>query len=307
MRPALQAAVLTLALAASGGCNRHVVKHPPSPQEQARHAYFKGMEDLVAGNYLPAIQIFNQVARSPRYVRYAALARLRIGDAFFLQDRFEEAIEAYRVFVAQYGSDANVPYARFRIAAAYHARMPGSWFATPPASEMDQTMTTQAQRELEGFLRTFPTSRYAPEARRMLIDARKMLLEHELYVARYYEKRQKWRATAWRLDGALRTYPELAGTPDIVWRMARAYQRADEDADAARAYAMYLERFPKGPKRRGAKQALDELRRDLENPPPAAPESGADTSAPHAAPAPAEDDDGDSPPPERPDADIDDP
>jgi outer membrane protein assembly factor BamD len=270
-------ALLTFALLSAGaatlagGCAGHAVKHPPSPQEQARHTYFKGMEDLVRGNYLQAVQLFNEVARSPRYVRYAALARLRIGDAFYLQDRFEEAIENYRIFVAQYGSDPNVPYARFRTAAAYHARMPTAWFATPPAWEMEQTMTLQAQRELQGFLGTFPTSRYAPRAREMLKDAEQMLLDRELYVARYYEKRQNWRATAWRLDGAVTTYPALATTPDVVWRMARAYTRAEEPGDAAKAYAMYLERFPDGPKRDAAKEALDGLRRDLENPPPAAP------------------------------------
>jgi outer membrane protein assembly factor BamD len=137
---------------------------------------------------------------------------------------------------------------------------------------MEQTMTLQAQRELQGFLGTFPTSRYAPRAREMLKDAEQMLLDRELYVARYYEKRQNWRATAWRLDGAVTTYPALATTPDVVWRMARAYTRAEEPGDAAKAYAMYLERFPDGPKRRdAAKEALDGLRRDLENPPPAAP------------------------------------
>ncbi len=273
MISAARKALIVSAVFGLGACAGHAVKNPPSPQEQARHTYFKGMEDLVQGNYLQAVQLFNEVARSPRYVRYAALARLRIGDAFFLQDRFEEAIDSYRIFVAQYGSDPNVPYARFRTAAAYHARMPTDWFATPPAWEMEQTMTVQAQRELQGFLATFPTSRFAPDARKMLKDAEQMLLERELYVARYYERRQNWRATAWRLDGAVKSYPALATTPDTVWRMARAYARAEEPADAARAYALYLERFPNAPKRRAAKEALDGLRHDLENPPPAAPKA----------------------------------
>ncbi|MGM0574608.1 MAG: outer membrane protein assembly factor BamD [Myxococcota bacterium] len=236
----------------------------PAVQEAARKSYVEGMEELVAGNFTRAIQLFNRVARSPRYVRYAALARLRIGDALFLQERHEEAIEAYRTFVAQHASDPNLPYARFRIAASYHARVPSDWFAAPPAWEKDQSMTIQAERELRGFVRTFPTSRWAPRARKMLEDARRMLLNRELYVARYYAEREEWRGAAWRWERALKEYPEMATTPDRIWRMARAYAKAGEVADAARAYAAYLEEFPEGSRSGDARKALESIRAELE-------------------------------------------
>ena len=255
--------------AATGSSTRKV-----NPGESARAVYYEGMEELVDGNFLQAMELFNAVARSPRYVRHAALARLRLGDALFYQERFEEAIEIYRSFIAQYGSDANLPYARFRIAEAYFERIPSEWFLTPPAYEKDQSLTRQSVRELQGFLQTFPTSRFAGLARGMLGEARAMLLEHELYVAEYYEDDERWRAVAWRLQAAIDRYPEAAITPDNVWRMAEAYDeaareadrtedpvRADADrADAARAYALYLERFPRGEMRATARQRLDHIR-----------------------------------------------
>jgi outer membrane protein assembly factor BamD len=235
-----------------------------NPEGSARRAYFKGMKELVAGNHNKATEIFSKLSRGPRYLRYGALARLRIGDAFFVQKRWDEAIEAYRAFVAQYATDPNLPYARYRIAAAYHRRLPDDWFLTPNAHEMEQTMTNQAVRELQGFMATFATSRYAPQVREMLGDARSLLLSHEFYVADYYEARENWRGVAWRLESAVKNYPDLALTPELLFRMANAYEMAGDIADAARCYGTYLEQFPEGTKRQQCQQSLDSIRNSVD-------------------------------------------
>lgn len=238
--------------------------------ETARRSYLEGMEELVDSNNHQALAIFTKVARSPRYVRHAALAKIRVGDALFFDRRFEEAARAYRSFVAQHGSDPNVPYARFQVAASNYHRIPdGIWFE-PPDHERDQTPTRSAVRELLSFLRAFPTSRFAPEARKMLVEATDMLLAHEIYVADFYESRDKPRAVAWRLDYTIKKYPEVAKTPDLVWRMATAYAKADDQADAARSYATYIESFPQGPRVAEAKRRLEVIRQAV-NPPTADP------------------------------------
>lgn len=225
-------------------------------EETARRSYYEAMEELVAGNYVHATQLFQKVSRSPSYIRHAALARLRMGDALFLQQHFEEAIEAYRGFVSQYGSNPNLPYARYRIAICYFRRIPGQWIIVPPRHEKDQSMTRQAVRELEGFVRTFPTSSFAEDAKAKLAEARRILLTHELYVADYYAKQERWLAVAWRLDAAIRDYPELTGEPDLFWRRAEAYQGAGEAEEAARAFRSYLEVFPDGDMASNARAAL---------------------------------------------------
>ena len=214
------------------------------PEASARQDYLEAMEELVAGNYIQATMLFNKVTRAPRYVRYGALARVRIGDALYRQQRYEEAIQAYRAFVSQFGSDPNVPYARFRIATCFAHRIPFEWFASPPAYEMDLTMTRQALSEFRSFVKTFPTSRYSDQAREKIRELRDSLLAHEYYVADYYAKNQKWRAVAWRLQGAIDRYPDLAKTENVVFRLGAAYQRAGDLEDAERTYGLYVTSFP---------------------------------------------------------------
>ncbi len=233
------------------------------PAATARLAYFAGMEELASGNYNQAMKYFAEVARSPRYVRHAALAKIRIGDAYFFDGRYEEAAQAYRSFVAQHGGDPNVPYARFRAAACYHARIPSGLFFEPPDHERDQSATKAALRELTAFLESFPTSSFAAQARQMRQDARQMLLAYQVYVADYYESRDKPRAVAWRLEHAIESYPTLAKTPELVWRMAESYRKAEAQADEARSYATYIESFPTGSQVAEAKRRLDTIRQSV--------------------------------------------
>ncbi len=253
--------LVALSAAAVGGC---ATAGPPvsAVHGAARRTYYEGMTELVAGNYIRARKLLSRVARNPRAGRYAPLARLRTADALFLQQRYQEAIEVYRSFVAQYQADPNLPYARYRIAAAYFERMPTSWFLAPPAYELDQTMTAEAERELKGFLQAFPVSVYAHEARGLLHKVWETLAAREIYVADFYAARGAHRAEAWRLQAAVDRYPAVALREPLVWRMVQAYGAAGETADEARACALYLERFPTGPHVAGAKARLAAIRAD---------------------------------------------
>ncbi|MCA9517071.1 MAG: outer membrane protein assembly factor BamD [Myxococcales bacterium] len=254
--------VAALLVTACGSTNASLP--PEAVQDSARRLYFQAMQELEDGNFIAATTLFQEVASSPRYVRYAALARLRIGDAYFLQDRFPEAAEVYRGFISQYKSDPNLPYARFRVAQSYFERMPSDWFASPPAYELDQSLTEQAEAELTGFVTTFPTSRFAPEARKMLAETRKMLFDHELYAANFYASEESWRAVAWRLDRAIETYPELGLEDDLVYRMADAYAKSGDEASAARGYGLYLKSFPEGKHHDDVKTRLEEIRKRVD-------------------------------------------
>ncbi|MCC6624095.1 MAG: outer membrane protein assembly factor BamD [Deltaproteobacteria bacterium] len=254
----------------SSGCGSSAPELGPEVQDPARRAYYDGMRSLLNRDYLEASQTFQVVAASPRTSKYAALAKLRLGDALFYQDRYAEATEVFRGFTNQYKSDPNLPYARFKVAQCYYERLPGEWFASPPAHEMDQTLTQQAEAELKGFLGQFPTSRYAPRARSMLESTRSMLLSHELYVVDFYADREQWQAVAWRLGEAMALYPELV-SESRAWQLAIAWGKVGQQGETAKALAAYLDKHPGGAHEAEARSRLEALQKALEVRKPVAP------------------------------------
>ncbi len=236
-----------------------------SIKDNARRTYYDGMRQLLDGDYVKASTSFQAVAGSPRHVKYGALAKLRLGDSFFLQGRYAEAAEIYRGFVQQHQGDPNLPYARFRVAECQFERIPSDWFASPPAHEFDQTITQQAEAELKGFLSTFPTSIYEAEAREMLVHARAMLFTHEMYAVDFYADKGAWQAVAWRLDTLVETYPESAVREDLLWRLVSAWGRVGQQSDIARVSGLYLEKFPAGAHAAEVKSRLETAKKALED------------------------------------------
>jgi outer membrane protein assembly factor BamD len=264
------------------------------------------MQQLLDGDYVKASTLFQAVAGSPRQVKHAALAKLRLGDALFLQGRYAEANEVYRGFIQQYPGDANLPYARFRVASCQFERIPSDWFASPPAHEFDQTITQQAEAELKGFLATFPTSIYAPEVRSMLGKTRAMLFAHERYAIDFYTDRGAWQAVAWRLDTLVTGYPELTSRDDLLWRLVSAWERVGAPAEEARVLGIYLAKLPQGVHVETARARLEVLRKaatDALELRPKPPQEPVPTDAPPEAPAPEDEETPELRPPELPSLD----
>jgi len=260
----LSACAVTLLLMLTSACvTAETLKVKPGVEGTARSNYYQAMVELKGANYIQANTLFTLVARSPSYVKYGALAQLRLADVLFMQGRYRAAIVKYSAFIAQHPSNPNMPYARFRAAQGYYEQLPSDLFILPPAHEGDQTLTHEARRELARFLRDFPISRFASTAEKMLDETEHMLCRHELYVADFYEKRDKPEAVAWRLKGAIDTYPKCALTKENVLRLGESYAKGGNPADAAAAYALYLEKFPQGAERARLEEKLRQLKEKL--------------------------------------------
>ncbi len=265
-RVSLWSAVL-LAAALVVGCapSRHV--RPAGVQTKALAGYLDGLEELESGNYKEAIRHFQAVASSPRYFRYTALAALRLADALFYQEMYARAIEAYHGFIKQYAGNPNIPYAEFRVAQCHFERIPGDWFLLPAAYEKELSTTRGAYEALTRFLNHHPRHRFVPVARRMRAFCVQRLVEHELYVADFYEGRGRPRGVVQRLESALRSFPARATTEDNLLWLARAYSEADDPAGQASAIERYLAAFPDGERSGEARSQLEVLEKTIEHVP----------------------------------------
>lgn|GEM_PF-352480 len=240
---------------------------PPLPSDvtdKARIAYYEGMARLANGDFTKATEIFQVLAGAPRHVRHASLAKLRLADSMFYQGRYAEATEMYRAFANQHRSDPNLSYARFRVAESYFKRLPTGWFLSPPAFEMDQTLSQQSEAELTGFLALFPTSPYAPAAREMLTKTRRLLFDHEIYAADHYTRKEAWQGVAWRLHDAFERFPEFAADEALFWRFVQAQDKVGKPAETMTALGAFVEKFPDSPKKAAAVARVGTLRAELE-------------------------------------------
>jgi outer membrane protein assembly factor BamD len=227
--------------------------------ENAEAAYEAAMEEFRDENCLAAEPMFRQVRREYPYSRFAALSELRLADCHLQQEKYAEAIQAYRQFVRSRPSHREVPYARFKIAESYFLQMPEDWFLSPPAYERDQGPTRDALEELRKFVLDFPEDERVPRAQRMVRDALAMLAEHELYVAEFYLDRDQPAAAVARLKTLLNSYMGSGLEPAALLMLGQIHAERNERDDARAAFEELVQRFPRSEEAGEAQGELREL------------------------------------------------
>ena len=212
--------------------------------EAVQRAFAEAEEALEDGDYLDATSRYQAIKARFPYTKYAALAELRLGDAYFDQEKFPLAISQYRSFLKLHPNHEKSVYAHFRIAESYVGQMPDDWFLLPPGHEKDLAKTRDALREVNLFLRRFPESDQVEEAKSMSQKARRQLADHEFYVATFYLDRGKPEAAAMRLTYLLENYQGVGLDPNALFLLARAYLELGDVDKAKEALGDLIEFFP---------------------------------------------------------------
>lgn len=247
--------LLTALMLLATGCDRG--PKPTTYADTARYSFQLGQEALDDGDYLEAIRHFTQVKNKYAYSKYAALAELRIADAYYNQDKFVEAIDGYRRFMNGRPNHREVPYAMWRIAASYYEQLPSDFFLFPPPYEKDLNSTRDALRALQAFIERFPEHEKVPAAKERILACRRALADHELYVADFYLLRDHPASARGRLETLV---DEFEDVPDRWVRAAaqlmRVYQDLGLPAEAKATARRLIEKHPEADEAASARALL---------------------------------------------------
>ena len=229
------------------------------PDDDARSGYEKALLDFRRGDCLSAEPMFREIRREFPYSRFAALAELRVGDCQFKNEAYPEAIQTYRQFVRIRPSHKEIPYARFLIAEAYYNQIPGGWFMTPPAAERDQSAARDALIQLRRFVVDYPDNQRVPDAHKLMAECMDLLAAHELYVARFYLKREAYRGVISRLKGLLTSYPGSEVEPKALLLLGQVYLENSEVEAARQTFDEIVQRFPDSGEAKKARALLGKI------------------------------------------------
>jgi outer membrane protein assembly factor BamD len=228
--------------------------------EDARKAYDSAMASFARHDWEEAKALFKEVKKKYGYSRYARLAELRMADCDFESDKLGESVQGYRSFVHDHRTDAEVPYARYRIAKALYDQVSDS-VMLPPQEERDQAAAVDAYKELKTFVHEYPSSKYLVETSYMLEVVTGRLVRHELYVARYYLKRDSFEPAVARIRYALRMYDGSGLEPEAMVLLGETYLKMHEPAQARAVFGEVLGKYPASAFRKTAENFLLEMDR----------------------------------------------
>jgi outer membrane protein assembly factor BamD len=284
-RPLLAASLL-LALLATAPCGCATSDDSTMPATYsltAKQNYEKGLAALKDEDYPEAQKYFQFVKQKYPFSKYAVLAELALADSQYDRGSYTEAIDSYKTFARLHPTHEKVEdgYVAFRIGQSYFKDMPDDIFLLPPSYEKDQSAVADALRELTDFSRKFPDSKYRKEADELRRQVLQRLVDHEVYVARFYLRSDHPNAAALRLEGALRRYPGSGREPELLYALGETYLKMGDPLRAKETFQRVVAEYASADDARRAARYLEFIaKRYGDNPKPLAP-----PGAPAAAPA----------------------
>ncbi len=244
MRAAFAAVTLLVLLTA---CATTGVPGEPNYAQDAQANMDRGLAAFESKNYEEAQRYFEHVRNRYPFLDIAREAELKLADTYFARDQYIEAREAYVAFLKLNPTWPRADHASFHAAKTWHEEIPSDFFLLPGVEEKEQKAVRNSVRAMSDFLRRYPQSEYVKEAERIVAEDRAILARHELHVAEFYARREKWAAVALRLETVARDFKGLGFDEQALFGLYDAYTRLNEAEKAKAALQEVIARLPGTP------------------------------------------------------------
>jgi outer membrane protein assembly factor BamD len=167
----------------------------------AQELAWDGMDAYENGNYRTALEKFQNLKDYYPFSKYAILAELKIADAHYRLEEYEDAIFAYENFEQLHPRNEAIPYVIYQIGRCYYDQI-----NTPDREQ------TSAQKALEAFqrlIKQFPRDQYSTRAAEHLKRAQKSLAGHAYVVGVFYYNTKHYKAALHRFMSIISDYPDV--------------------------------------------------------------------------------------------------
>ena len=203
----------------------------------AQDAFNEAEKLLEGSNFELGIQKFQEVKNKYPYSKLAVEAELRIADAYYGEERFVEAQNAYLVFKDFHPKHSRIDYVTYQLALSY-------FYQLPSTIDRDLSLAQKAILYFDEVMSSFANSKYSKEALAKKRETRTMLAAKEDYIANFYFIREKYESALGRFERLLKTYPGLGFDEKIYFGATVSAHKLGQNEKRDQYFVRLQSRFP---------------------------------------------------------------
>jgi len=212
------------------GCASTPTNKPPNELFQ------DGEQSFLKHRYDDAVASWKKVKESYKSPELSVRAEIGIADAYYLNQSYIEAAAAYEDFRKLHPKHELADYALYRQGLSY--------FRQINRIETDQTPVRNAVAILESYVKLYPGGAYIKDAREKIRECRNNQFQYEIYVGHFYLKTDKYPAAIARFEEALKNFPGLQHTDELLYYLGAAYREAGQKDKSREAFDRLVREFP---------------------------------------------------------------
>ena len=194
-------------------------------------AYKEGVKALEEGDVLFAAKKFNEAEILFPQSEWAPKSILMAAYSYYVQDYYYDAISELDRFIKNYPKNERLNYAYFLLAMCYYEQIVDE--------KKDLGPLLNAQKEFKFVIKNYPNSDFALDSKFKLDFINDVLASKEIYLGRYYIKKEKWIAAINRFKQVVEHYDSTVYVEEALHRLVELHYRLGL-LDESKKYANLL-------------------------------------------------------------------
>lgn len=200
-------------------------------------AKFKEAEEkMYRFKYEDARKAYQEIQEKAPDRSYDADIMLRIADTYFGEEKYSEAIVEYQAFLNFHPVHRDAPYAQFQIGMCNYKDM--------STIDRDPGLVRTTRAEFQKLLDKYPGSPYGDEAKKYIKICTDHLAQYELYVGRFYYRKESFRAAIGRFEKLLHEYPGSVVEKDALYYLGMSYAERGYRDEARQTFETLALKYP---------------------------------------------------------------
>ena len=194
-------------------------------------AYKEGFEELEKGDVIYAAKKFNEAELLYPQSEWAAKSVLLAAYAFYSQNYYGRSIDELERFIKKYPNHKNMDYAYFLLAMCHYEKIIDE--------KKDLGPILLSKEKFEYVVKNYPDTDFALDAKFKLDLIQDVLASKEMYIGKYYLKKEKWVAAINRFKTILNEYETTIYVEEALHRLVETNYKIGL-VDEAEKYANLL-------------------------------------------------------------------
>ncbi len=197
------------------GCGLIDYFYLPPGEDTAQELFENANDAMREKDYVSAAQFYTKLKENFPFSPYVIEAELSLADAFFLDEEWDAASEAYKEFESLHPRHEAIPYVLYNIGM--------SNINAYPSIDRSPQQIDEAYSYFNRVRESYPGTDYAVASEEKMRECRTLLAQHDLYVADFFYRMGRYGSALIRYKNILKEYSDV---PDI-------YENADLKAKSS--------------------------------------------------------------------------
>ena len=223
--------VLLIFVASCSSNNAEKSIKPKKANLPLEKIYRAANSSFQTGNYKEALEYFELIETDYSYSEWASRALLMRAYIYYDSSNYILSLTSLQRFKKRHSGNKHLPYVEYLIGICMFEQI-------NPVS-LSQENTDLALRQFKKVILNYPKTAYATDARFKIDLINEQMAGKEMYLARYYTKKEKWFPALYRLNNVLKNYQTTIFIEEALHRLVEIHYKIG-NIDTAKKYASIL-------------------------------------------------------------------